>query len=159
MRSPGNVKIKIVQFWKLQKKKYKTCNKNKSYKNPSIFKNSKNRKISRGRKKKTYRPTRSPNISWNLNFLLGIRKHEIKRDERGIEEEAEKPLNSLRNKIPRVRTGSGGVSTALSSIFRLDYHSGDRVPRVNAAGRRARAVLSRDTKALLPPVYTRLEGT
>lgn len=75
MRSPGNVKIKIVQFWKLQKKKYKTCNKNKSYKNPSIFKNSKNRKISRGRKKKTYRPTRSPNISWNLNFLLGIRKH------------------------------------------------------------------------------------
>lgn len=52
MRSPGNVKIKIVQFWKLQKKKYKTCNKNKSYKNPSIFKNSKNRKISRGRKKK-----------------------------------------------------------------------------------------------------------
>lgn len=75
MRSPGNVKIKIVQFWKLQKKKYKTCNKNKSYKNPSIFKNSKNRKISRGKKKKKPTVQREANISWNLNFLLGIRKH------------------------------------------------------------------------------------
>lgn len=48
------------QFWKLQKKKKKckTCNKNKSYKNPSIYKNSKNQKISRGEKKKIpHRPT------------------------------------------------------------------------------------------------------
>lgn len=66
MRSPGNVKIKIVQFWKLQKKKYKTCNKNKSYKNPSIFKNSKNRKISRGRKKK------KPTVQREVQIYPGI---------------------------------------------------------------------------------------
>lgn len=67
MRSPGNVKIKIVQFWKLQKKKkkYKTCNKNKSYKNPLIFKNSKNRKISRGRKKK-------PTVQREVQIYPGI---------------------------------------------------------------------------------------
>lgn len=77
MRSPGNVKIKIVQFWKLQKKKKSTkpVTKIKAIKIHRYLKIPKIEKSLVVEKKKTYRPTRSPNISWNLNFLLGIRKH------------------------------------------------------------------------------------
>lgn len=78
MRSPGNVKIKIVQFWKLQKKKKKSTKPVTKIKAIKIHRYLKIPKIEKSlvvEKKKTYRPTRSPNISWNLNFLLGRRKH------------------------------------------------------------------------------------
>lgn len=77
MRSPGNVKIKIVQFWKLQKKKKKSTKPVTKIKAIKIHRYLKIPKIEKSLVVEKKKPTvqREANISWNLNFPLGIRKH------------------------------------------------------------------------------------